>query len=49
MTGESEQVTIHIRRRTYLALKRLREDRSYPTFDMLIREMLEKLHPELDV
>jgi hypothetical protein len=41
---------IRVRWDTYMALRRLREDRSYPTFDELVREALKaKYGPGLDL
>lgn len=50
MTVDQNHKVIEIRRDTYMALRRLREDRSYPTFDQLIRDALQKAYgPGLDL
>lgn len=50
MTTGPERKVIEIRADTYAVLRRLREDRSYETFDMLIREALQKTFgPGLDL
>ena len=40
---------VRIRWDLYIALKRLREDFSYPTFDHLIREAVREKYPHLDI
>lgn len=45
MTRNPHQQVIGIRSDTYAVLRRIREDRSHPTFDMVIREALRKAFP----
>ena len=45
MVDGPNQAVLSIRRTTYLALKRLREDMSYPTYDQLIVMLIEWKYP----
>ena len=50
MSEHPNEGVIRVRWDTYAALKRLREDQSYKTFDQLIREALLKAYgPGLDL
>jgi predicted CopG family antitoxin len=50
MSTSTHAKVIEIREDTYACLRRLREDNSFPTFDMLIREALKaKYGPGLDL
>jgi hypothetical protein len=50
MSEHPNEGVIRVRWDTYAALKRLREDHSYQTFDRLIREALKaKYGPSLDL
>lgn len=44
-TSSRVEATLHVRRETYRALSRIREDHSFPTWDMLLRELVRKAYP----
>jgi hypothetical protein len=50
MSEHPNDQLIRVRWDTYAALRRLREDRGYPTFDELVREALKRMYgPALDL
>ena len=45
MNEHPEDALVRVRWNTYQALRRIREDDSYPTFDMVIKKALREAYP----